>query len=435
MRRVFLASLGCKTNQYESAAIEQAILAQGHTMVARGESADVCVINSCTVTGYTDYQCRQLVRRCQRANPQAAVIVTGCYAQAYGEKVGQLPGIDYIIGNSNKATIPQLIATAAKRKSPQYLVTSPSSGPIFAGASCMPGRTRALVKIQDGCDSFCSYCIVPYARGRSRSLPAEEVKREVIAIEKKGFKEVVLTGIHLGSYGKDLGNGVDFSSLVGLLVKEFPDLRIRLSSLEPQEVTPELIELMSRQGNLCPHLHLSLQSGDNSVLRRMRRGYEVEEYISLIRELADQVPDICLGADIIAGFPGESEAGFNTTYQLLAELPLSYLHVFPYSLREGTAAASFPDQLDPRVIKKRAGELGRLAATKKNGYLARFQGKIMPVLIEGSRDKQTGRFKGLSRNYLTILMEGDDSMVNEEVLVKVSRVEGEKLTGQLVGKT
>lgn len=431
MTRVAVITLGCKTNQYESAALQEALGKQGHCLAGSTQAADVYVVNTCTVTAYTDFQCRQAVRRAQRANPDATIIVAGCYVQAYPEALGQLPGIDYLVGNNFKARIPDLIKAGDKRNPPECFLDNIAQIQCFEDLelSSFPGRTRALLKVQDGCDSFCTYCIVPYARGRSRSLPANQVVKKVKGLAANGFREVVLTGIHLGDYGRSDGNG-DLAGLVKKIEAEASEIRIRLSSVEPNEVTPELINLLAGGKGVCPHLHLPLQSGDDDILKRMGRQYTRADFAAVVNELAETIPEVCLGADVMAGFPGETDGQFENSYRLIEKLPLSYLHVFPYSRRPGTVAAGFRDQIDPRITKKRSQAIQELAAHKKRDFFSRFLGKSVPVLVEGKRDRATGKLKGISPNYLPVIFEGPDDLMNQEIEVALGKIEGQRIVGK-----
>jgi len=351
-----LATLGCKVNQYESGALIASLSAKGFRLLPFSTSAaDLYLVNTCTVTSRADHQCRQLIGRAHRQNPQAPVIVTGCYAEVSPEEVMALAGVRMCLGNRGKG---HLVETISRYWNEGCVVTGDplcSWSSYFPPPAPLPARTRITLKVQDGCESFCSYCIVPYARGPIRSLPPHQVVTRIASLVSEGYQEVTITGIHLGAYGRDLADGVTLTDLVATLASQFPQLRLRLSSLEPREVTPRLLSLLRENDGICPHLHLPLQSGDDEVLRRMNRNYDVPFIRELIHSMTAKHPTLAVGADIMVGFPGEDQAAFTHTYTLLEELPLAYLHVFPYSPRPGTPAATFPHQIAPAEKKTTGG--------------------------------------------------------------------------------
>ena len=330
--------------------------------------ADVYIINTCTVTHKTDYQSRQLIRRAQKKNPSAQIIVTGCYAQVAAESLKALPGVSIILGNREKQSIADFITgTPVEASGPQVMVSdieekAPFKDPPLRTFS---KHTRAFLKVQDGCESFCSYCIIPRARGKCRSLDPQETLQRLDTLSSQGFNEVVLTGIHLGAYGIDLTPTSSLLKLLQLIEREKPLSRIRISSLEPMDISPELVELIASSQIICPHLHLPLQSGDSEILKRMNRPYNAPDFQKLITMLVSKIPHLCVGIDVMVGFPGETETHFNNTYRLLEELPVSYLHIFPYSKRENTPAASFPDHIPPEIVKIRRDRLIQLNKYKK----------------------------------------------------------------------
>ena len=394
-------TLGCKVNQFESAAMTQFLRQSGYSIVKRGEPSDFTLLNTCTVTHKADAETRSIIRRVNRNNPRGRIWVTGCQAQVQPEKLADLPGVALVFGQTHKADFyrfldkefPEKIMVRSIRAD-QAL--SPLGFPSF-------GRTRAFFRIQDGCSAVCSYCIVPRTRGPSRSLAADDVIRGVIHYARKGYAEVVLTGIHLGAWGEDLSPARDLTGLLEKLVgKSFG--RVRLSSIEPNEVTDGLVHLISTSDKICPHLHLPLQSGSDRILAAMRRPYTRAFFSDLVTRLANGRSDFSLGVDILTGFPGENEEAFSETVDLVTRLPISYFHVFSYSPRPRTTAVSNPDRVSPREIKRRVAFLRRLGEKKRAVFKERSLGQIRPTLIENTADKATGLPRGLTDNYIQVLV-------------------------------
>ncbi|GFO59320.1 tRNA (N(6)-L-threonylcarbamoyladenosine(37)-C(2))-methylthiotran sferase MtaB [Geomonas silvestris] len=428
MKKIAITTLGCKINQFESAAMTEALGQEGFVIVPFSEAADVYVINSCTVTAKTDAESRRLIRRAGRQNPDAKVVVTGCYAQMSSSEILELPGVHLVLGNSEKRDIVSLIKevedTPKAVVSDIMQVRSGESAPLESFAE----HTRAFLQVQNGCDARCAYCIVPYARGASRSVSPEEALDGMAGFVAQGFKEVVLTGIHLGGYGLDLNPATDLLNLLKMAEERVPVQRLRVGSIEPTEVPPEMIAFLAQSQKVCPHLHLPLQSGSDGVLARMNRGYTTALFREVAEALALAVPGICLGTDIIAGFPGETEAEFEETYRFLEGVPLAYLHVFPFSQRPGTPAATMPGQVHSRIVKERAEALRRLSEAKSAAYAQGFLGQTLKVLVQKDAD---GR-KGLSRNYLPVLVNGGSDLVNREVSVLITEAKGGELVGNVV---
>lgn len=407
MVKVAVATLGCKVNQCESAGIAEALTARGMTLVPFEERADGYIINTCTVTGRTDYQSRQLIRRAIRKNPAAAVLVTGCYAQRAPEEIARIPGVRFITGNAEKERIPDILFEMTAG-APQIRVGDirEARGMSRLGATLFPEHTRAFLKIQDGCDAFCSYCIVPHARGTSRSLPAEEVLERVTMISRAGYREVVLTGIHLGAWGRDQEPQTDLAALVRRITEKCVVERLRLSSIEPRELTEGLIALIGDEGTVCRHLHIPLQSGDDGILAAMRRDYDAAFFRDLIRKLHAALPGVAVGIDVIAGFPGETEEAFANTLHMVEEMSIAYLHVFPYSRRPGTPAAAMAGQITEGEKKRRAALLRAVGAAKRQAFAERFIGTPLRVLIEGRTDQNSGLPVGFSDNYIPVAVRG-----------------------------
>lgn len=431
-RNVSPLTLGCKINQYDTNTILAGAKALGHAVVDDPAQADVIVVNTCTVTGRTDYKGRQLIRRAAERNPEAVLIVTGCYAQVEPERIAEIDGVDYVLGNAEKRDIPGLLAVATKQSRPRIRVGEVrrerrlDSGPTAAHS----GTTRAFVKIQDGCSQGCAYCIIPQARGRSRSLPREEVRSKVELLASQGFREVVLCGIHLGWYGRDLEPRTSLRDLLAELDADAPVSRIRVSSVEPNEMDGDLIALFANARRLCPHFHLPLQSGDAGVLEAMRRPYTPSAFVERVRSIRRAVPDAAVGIDLIAGFPGETEEAFGQTCALLETLPLSYFHVFPYSPRPGTPAARHPHPVPPEVVHRRAGILRRIGRGKRQVFHEGFLGRELEVLVESRRDPETRLLRGVSRNYLNVFFDGPDALQGSCVPVRVESAEWWRVFGE-----
>jgi threonylcarbamoyladenosine tRNA methylthiotransferase MtaB len=431
-RKVGLTTLGCKVNQFESAALAEALQENNFSLVPFNSFADIYIINTCTVTASSDYQARQLINRVHRINPRAKIIVTGCYAQIASAALSQIEGVSLVVGNDQKKNIVRLLVEDLEQ-SPRIFVDD-----IFQEAEfcVMPvagfhGRTRAFLKIQDGCNSFCSYCIVPFARGKSRSMPVPDVLTALTGFDRDGYKEIVLTGIHLGIFGHDLRPAVNLSQLFHRLLEQRWNARFRLSSIEPREITSDLLKIFDRTDQLCPHLHIPLQSGDDNVLRLMKRNYDTRFYRNLIEKVCSAAGNIAIGVDVMVGFPSESDKQFENTLNFLRDLPLAYLHVFPYSERPGTLAQKLEPKITAAVKKERAAILRDLSTQKREKFALRFLGKTLNVLVEKTKDKKTGLLKGFSQNYLPFLMEGSISATANKVIV----AEAERyFEGKLYGK-
>jgi threonylcarbamoyladenosine tRNA methylthiotransferase MtaB len=431
--KVAVATLGCKVNQCESAGIAEALAARGITLVPFDEAADGYIINTCTVTGRTDYQSRQLIRRAIRKNPKAVVLVTGCYAQRAPEEIAQIPGVRFITGNAEKERIPDILFEMTAG-APQVLVGDirDEKGISRLGATAFPEHTRAFLKIQDGCDAFCSYCIVPHARGASRSLPPAEVLERIASISRGGYREVVLTGIHLGAWGRDLEPRADLATLVRRIAEGRAVERLRLSSIEPREISEELIALIGASGTVCRHLHIPLQSGDDGVLAAMRRDYDAAFFRDLVRDLPSAVPGIAVGIDVMAGFPGETEEAFANTLRLVEEMPVAYLHVFPYSRRPGTPAATMAGQVPEPEKKRRAERLRAVGELKRRKFAEKFIGTPLSVLVEGRTDQKTGFPVGFSDNYIPVAVRGEGATANRIVRVMPEAFRDGRLIAEII---
>jgi len=435
--KFIVSTLGCKVNQYESDSLAAGLRAHGWQPAGTGETADVCVVNTCTVTQKASMQSRQLIRQLQRQHPGARIVVTGCYAQIAPDEIAAVAGVHVIAGHSRKADLPAMIMKAAGDAGAAPLRAldrlSPTL-PFDTPANPAPGsRTRPYLKVQDGCNSFCTYCIVPHARGRSRSMPPDQVLRHLRRLGAMGYHEVVLTGIHLGAYGLDLQPAGSLFALLETLADARPLNRIRLSSIEPHELSDDLIDLVAASDVFCPHFHLPLQSGDDTILKRMHRPYSRDLYGQRVAHIKDRLPWAAVGADVLVGFPGEDETAFDQTCQLIEMLPLTYLHVFPFSARPGTPAAAYPAQVPHEVVKRRTARVRAIGADKKQAFLNSALGRKTEVLVETRRDPATGRLKGLTPNYLTVLLEGRDDSMNTVVPVEITGIHDERrLEGRIV---
>ena len=416
-------TLGCKVNQAESDAISNQLEAHGWSAVNGNETADLCIINTCTVTQKASQKSRQTVRHAIRSHPNARILVTGCYAQVEPEVIRNIDGVDAVIGQNEKMNIPDTESVFPDDHAPGHLLTD---DPFRHFPFTIPKtRTRPFLKIQDGCDAHCTYCIVPYARGRSRSMPSDLVLNNLHQLKAAGFREVVLSGIHLGCYGRDLNSGK--TSLIDLLKKiedEKAIGRVRLSSIEPVELTEDIIGLVATSNHICRHFHIPLQSGDNEILKKMHRPYTQEQFRKIVFTIHEIIPDVAIGMDVLIGFPGETDAAFHNTCSLIKELPVSYLHVFPFSSRKGTPASRYSDQIPAEVKKTRCRHMLNLGVQKKTAYYKKNLGKTLDVLIEETRDVETGHLKGVTSNYITVLTVGSDTMQNEIVRVKLDRLYG-----------
>ena len=429
MRTVALATLGCKVNQCESAYLEEKLTQEDFLIRAFSQQADLYCINTCAVTGRAAMQSRQLIRRAIRLNSEAKVVVMGCYSQIAAEEIAAIPGVTHILGTTEKLSLLDYIAHPEENQAQCIHLgdVREASTPAPLVFSKFANRTRAFLKIQDGCDAFCSYCIVPYARGRSRSITLESILSQVRRFLDNGYQEIVLTGIHLGQWGPDLEPEQDLIVLLRSILQHCPPTRLRLSSLEPGEISPDLLQMIADEPVLCPHLHIPLQSGDATILSRMNRHYHPNSYRDLVLEATHRIPDLAVGVDVLVGFPGETDECFHNTYRLIEALPVAYLHVFPFSLRPNTPAANMREQVPAEVTRQRCKLLAELDKAKRLTFLQRFLGKMRPVLVENRRDEDSGMLCGFSDNYLPVLVQADSALENQVIMARLDRLEGNKL--------
>jgi threonylcarbamoyladenosine tRNA methylthiotransferase MtaB len=432
MKTVGFATLGCRLNQVESQEMRALVEKAGYRAVEEGEAAEIYVVNTCTVTSRADFSDRQAIRRITRGSPNALVVVTGCLAQTDPDALARMPGVDLVIGNQEKYRLPELLASLGKRDRPEVLVERITDARDVPSAPVtrMSGRSRAFVKIQDGCQHRCAFCIVPAARGRSRSQEPKVLVDQVEALVEAGYGEITLTGVDIGHYGWDLVPRTSLAALVSRLA-EVPGLRwLRLSSVLPAYFTPELFQAVTTIPIVAPHQHLPLQSGSDRVLRLMRRPYNTAMYRALASRLAAAIPDLGLGADVIVGHPGESEPDFEATMALVEELPLSYLHVFAYSDRKGTEAAKMGDRVAASVIRERSARLRGLGVEKSIAFKRRLVGRAVDVVVlEGRRDG--GMLTGLTSNFVEVKFQGPEDLARRFATVRLTEADGSGVRGVL----
>ena len=426
-KKVAFYTLGCKVNQYETESIKNQLIKKGYEEVSFEDKADIYIVNSCTVTSVADRKTRNMLRRAKKINPNGAVIVTGCYAQTNSKELLEMEDIDYVVGNTDKSGIVNFIEdienrTMEKLKNHNIFLDSEYTEYEFATLREM---SRAYVKIQDGCNNFCSYCKIPFARGKSRSRQKDNILKEITKLSQEGFKEIILIGINLGAYGEDLENGGNFEDLLKDILKIEGIERIRIGSVYPDKISDEFIEMFSNP-KLMPHLHISLQSCDDTVLKRMRRKYGSSLIEERLTKLRKAVPNMEYTADVIVGFPGESQEMFQNSYNLIDKIGFSGLHIFQYSDRENTLASTFEDKIDPKVKKERADELEKLKEIMAERERKKYLDRELKVLVEEEKD---GYLYGYSENYLRVKFKGKATSLNHIVSVKIDSLEKEMLIG------
>jgi threonylcarbamoyladenosine tRNA methylthiotransferase MtaB len=419
MATFYVEQFGCRATQADGAAIERQLRERGCVAAANTSSADFVVLNTCTVTAAADAQARDAIRKIHAANPSTRIIVTGCYAQRAPEEIAALPGVTHVVGNSHKPQIPSLLQSISSAPLPEMEEPVPyHAAPILSGdisalsdvlvAPVIGGEgnhTRPILKIQDGCNARCSFCVIPFVRGKSRSLPAATVLSEIQRLADSGFREIVLSGINLGTYGRDLSPRVEFPELLQRILEETPVERLRISSIEPLDVTQDLIDLFASTDRIAAHFHMPLQSACNRILAAMHRWYRAEHYARRVELIRERLPHAAIGVDVITGFPGETEAEHSTTLRFIEERPFTYLHVFSYSLRPGTQAASLPGHVLGAVIKRRARELRALGEAKSAEFCRSQIGRTLRVLtLHRDPKDDPSQTPALSGNYLSVLV-------------------------------
>lgn len=424
MKTVKFITLGCKVNQYDTQGIREKFLGSGFKEIDNGEKADIYVINTCTVTSTADRKSRYFIYNAYRDNPKARIIVTGCYTQLNSAEISKIPGVTRIIKNQDKNRILELL------NEPNEL--NEINEPNETGIKNFKSHTRAFLKIQDGCNNFCSYCKVPFVRGASRSRAQEEIVQEADALVKNGFKEIVLCGICLGSYGKDSGNNINLVGAIEALEKIEGLLRIRLSSIEAGDISEELIDKMAKSKKLCQHLHIPIQSGDDEILKKMNRNYNRNDYLSLIKKIKSNAPEIAITTDVLVGFPGEREDNFNNTITLVREIMPLRVHIFPYSNRAGTLASKFQERVNPLIIKERITRLTAISKECALAYKKRFLNKDRDVLLEG-RSKDDGKcWDGYADNYIKVRVKSSKNLKNQLVQVRLKKIDKDCIRADLL---
>lgn len=432
-KRAAFYTLGCKVNQYETEAVMDIFRENDYEIVDFSKEADVYIVNSCTVTNEAARKTRQIARRAKRSSKDGIVAIVGCYTQAFPDEVRDIEEIDFVMGSNNKAEILHKTEKMLAGKKTEVDIKEFKELKDYENLKIksLSNRTRANIKIEDGCNQFCSYCIIPYARGPVRSRDQEEIISEVKRLSSQGVKEIVLTGTHLSAYGSDKNNPKALTELLKRLTKVDNLQRVRLSSIEGTDVDDELLDLIAENDIFCPHLHLPLQSGSNRILKAMRRPYTVEEFKELVSKVRSRMPDAAITTDIIVGFPGETKESFEKTMEVVKEIAFSKVHVFPYSAREGTPAYEM-EQINGNIIKDYSKRLRVLNEGLMLNYQEKFIGETKEVLVEEERDHQTDLLTGYTDNYLKVLLEGSDELKNELVNVKLEEsVDPSHLKGKI----
>ena len=426
--RIAIYTLGCKVNQYETQAMEQELTRRGHEIVPFDGAADAYIVNTCSVTAVSDKKSRQMIRRCRKLNEHAVVAACGCYVQTHSDEAAGL-GLDLIAGTGDRMAFLDLLEQAAREKEPLTLLDDALHRRAFEvlPAGGMAERTRAMLKVEDGCVNFCTYCIIPYARGPVRSLPKAEAVAQTRRLREEGYRELVITGIEISGWGHDLKNGETLIDLLEAVSDAAGEMRLRLGSLEPRTITEEFCRRAARLPNLCPHFHLSMQSGCDGTLRRMNRKYDTARFyesVSLLRQYFDRP---AVTTDLITGFPGETEEEFAQTLAFIEKCGFAAMHIFPYSVRPGTKAAAMPDQCTAAVKERRAARAAETAERMKQAYLRGCVGQTYPVLFE---QEKGGLYVGHAPNYCQVGVRGED-LHNAVRNVKIEAVDGDMLIGEL----
>lgn len=432
-KKVAFYTLGCKVNQYETESLKNKLIKLGYEEVPFEESADFYVVNSCTVTSVADRKTRNILRRTKKANKNSKVIVTGCYAQTNGKELLEIDEVDYVVGNSNKTEVVDLIENIGGKNTSNIMLNDIFKEEKYHELEFSTFRemSRAYIKIQDGCNNFCSYCKIPFGRGKSRSRELKNIIDEAEKLSKEGFKEIILIGINLGAYGEDFEQKISFEDLLEEIVKVDGITRIRIGSMYLDKISDRFINIMKENKKIMPHLHISLQSCSDEVLKGMRRKYGTDLIVDRLSKLRENVKNIEYTADVIVGFPGETEKMYEDSKKLIQEIGFSTLHVFPYSERENTLAATFKDKVSPAEKKRRAGDLEQSEKESAKKVREKYIGKYLNVLIE---EKKGNWYYGYSENYLRVKISDKDNLVlnvNDEVKVKITGLEKELLTGEV----
>ncbi|MFU0799703.1 MAG: tRNA (N(6)-L-threonylcarbamoyladenosine(37)-C(2))-methylthiotransferase MtaB [Xylanivirga thermophila] len=431
-KKVAFYTLGCKVNQYDTQAMLEQFKKNGYEIVDFDEYADIYVINTCTVTNLGDRKSRQMIRKAHKQNTEAIVVAAGCYAQTAPGEIISIPGVKLVIGNKDRSSIVELVEQAQSSSSPINVVDNIMNTTSFENMQIekYEQHSRAVLKVQEGCNQFCTYCIIPYARGPIRSRNPEDVYEQVKTLVDNGFKEVVLTGIHIASYGKDLEH-TDLLELIEDIHNIDGLLRIRLGSLEPTFLTFEVIQRLSKLPKVCPHYHISLQSGSDKTLKRMKRHYTTGQYAKVVDELRGNIPDVAVTTDIMVGFPGETEEEFKETLDFVDRIAFSKIHVFKYSPRRGTPAANFPDQVPAYLKEDRSRELIYRGSKLEEHYMERFLGKTYDVLFEQQSKDSPAFFEGYTGHYIKVLAPCSENIHGEIRPVLLEQIQDEHILGRI----
>ena len=432
MKKAAFYTLGCKVNQYETEAMTESFENAGYEIVDYSEFADVYIINTCTVTKMGDRKSRQIIRRAREKNPEALVAVVGCYSQIAPGEVLEIPEVSLVVGTDERSRMVELVEYAMEKEEKLNMVNDIMKVKEFEEMSIKSykSRTRAFLKIQEGCDQYCTYCIIPYARGHIRSRKPDSIIAEVKELAENGFREIVLTGIHVASYGKDLGN----TSLIDIIEKvhEIDGIRrIRMSSVDPNVMTDGFIERLSRLPKICGHFHLSLQSGCDETLKRMNRKYTTGEYRRVVEKLREVFADVAITTDLIVGFPGETEEEFQKTVDFVEEIAFSAMHVFKYSQRSGTPAAKYENQIKPQVKDSRSKVITAIAQKNEEKFKKAFIGRSKPVLYEQPFDGQKSLFEGLTDNYIRVVSESREDIKGKIIETVLAELKEDYMTGRI----
>jgi threonylcarbamoyladenosine tRNA methylthiotransferase MtaB len=439
--KVAFATLGCRTNQHDTAEMQTLMEQEGFAIVNAKELADVYVINTCSVTQRSDYSSRLAVKKSLAINDKALVVFTGCYAQLAPDEAAGIEGLDIVLGNADKLDIARIIKKKLGGESPwnkadktEIFMSDIHKKRVFRTipVSGFQGKTKAFIKVQTGCDEKCSFCTVVRARGKSISDERQNILNNVKEAIDSGYKEITLTGINLGTYGMDKDIPETFSSLVQEIVRLRGGFRIRLSSINPMEIDDDLLQLIADEEKICPHLHIPLQSGDDAILAKMRRNYNSRQYLDTVHRALEKIPRLGLGADVIIGFPGETEQSFENTRRLIKSLPFTYLHAFAYSPRKGTEAYGFKSSLAKSIKKERNKILTDLAHEKSLQFRRQLIGQTVTVLFENKRDPVTGNLKGHSEHYIPVIVPGGDRLMNRLLPVTIEEVTDQQVSGCVV---
>ncbi len=425
MKTCAFITLGCKVNQYETQAIRESLAAKGFVETDPEQSADLYVINTCTVTSASDEKSRQYIRKAKRKNPGSLVVVTGCYAEADSAAIKKMDGVDYVITKSEEAHLAEIICRDTARRVPAH------NSIYNLKISRFAGHTKAFLKIEDGCDMYCSYCIIPYVRGGIKSRSPQDISDEAKRLIANGYKEIILTGIHLGAYGRDTQGSGRLLEVLDML-SNLPGLeRLRLSSIEVNEISSDLIRLIAGSKKICPHFHIPLQSGDDSILKRMNRKYTASHYEEVLESIRAQIDLPSFTTDVMVGFPGEKEVHFENTVNLCKKAGFSRVHIFPFSIREGTPAAKMSDRCQPQVIRQRKATLETTASDTAFAYKRQFLNKVVEVLVEREREPKSHKLCGYSERYIKVLFDGPDTMKNTLASVKIEEITPACVVGHL----